>query len=486
MDDDLNTVTDLPADPKSGPASPSAPETLALVTAWADGEPERLGETWLPSTAWSIFGRGGGSPADPHPRLSPVRIRPGRVDAGPPLENPRVSRVQMRLRIDRQESIAFERLGRTPLLRGSAPQPADCGALRPGDTLQVGAQLLLLVVRRRSWLPTLGDASLLPDFPFGAADRWGLVGEAPEMWSLRERIAFAAARREHVLISGASGVGKELVARALHESSSTRPLIARNAATFPETLIDAELFGNARNYPNAGMAERRGLIGEADGGTLFLDEFAELPRALQVHLLRVLDEGDYQRLGDSQVRRARFRLLAATNRPVTEIRHDLLGRFPLRIEVPALDRRTEDVPLIARHLLRDLAPGEPRQQPPLSLMRSLLGRHYTANVRELRALLLEWLSRRLHGSDLACRGSAETEAVAELPAVEHVFAARLDDRATNLAPERLQAALDDHRGHIESARRQLGLSSRHVLARLIVRHRLRAGRAWRPRPGDGE
>lgn len=86
-------------------------------------------------------------------------------------------------------------------------------------------------------------------------------------------------RAAHVLVRGESGTGKELVARGLHRRSTraSRALVARNAATLPATLVDAELFGNARNYPNPGMAERPGLVGEADGGSLFLDEFAELP-----------------------------------------------------------------------------------------------------------------------------------------------------------------------------------------------------------------
>src|SRR6185503_16398678 len=116
-------------------------------------------------------------------------------------------------------------------------------------------------------------------------------------------------------------------ARALHELSprAERRLVSRNAATLPSGLMDAELFGNAKNYPNPGMAERAGLIGEANGGTLFLDEIGELPAELQAHLLRVLDgDGEYQRLGDAQQRRSDFRLVAATNRDPSSLKHDFL------------------------------------------------------------------------------------------------------------------------------------------------------------------
>src|SRR6185295_18995653 len=113
-----------------------------------------------------------------------------------------------------------------------------------------------------------------------------------------------------------------LVARALHSRSGMSKLTSRNAATLPEALVEAELFGNLKNYPNPGMPERPGLIGAADGGCLFLDEFAELPQPAQAHLLRALDQGEYQRLGDATVRHARFRLIAATNRPESALRRD--------------------------------------------------------------------------------------------------------------------------------------------------------------------
>src|SRR5262249_47887878 len=159
-------------------------------------------------------------------------------------------------------------------------------------------------------------------------------------------------------------------------------------------LLDAELFGHAKNYPNQGMPERLGLIGEADGGTLFLDEFAELPQAHQAHLLRVLDAGEYQRLGEGRRRTSFFRLIAATNRDPASLKHDVLARLILRIETPRLDECRDDIPLLARHLLRTMASsdsilatrffvdarpsGEPRMS--ADLVRVLLTHAYTANV----------------------------------------------------------------------------------------------------------
>src|SRR5262249_38405316 len=203
-------------------------------------------------------------------------------------------------------------------------------------------------------MPVMRASSEAASFAFGAADTHGIVGESPAAWALRDTVAFAARSVGHVLIHGESGVGKELVARAIHALSArrARPLGARNAATFPEALVDAELFGNAKNYPNPGMIEREGVVGEADGSTLFLDEIGELPAALQAHLLRVLDRGgEYQRLGEPRVRRADLRVVAATNRSIDELKHDLAARLTLRVEVPSLADRREDIPLLARHLL---------------------------------------------------------------------------------------------------------------------------------------
>src|SRR5262249_46773968 len=147
-------------------------------------------------------------------------------------------------------------------------------------------------------------------------------------------LGMIAPRSGHVIVFGTSGTGKELVAAALHGlSGRSGAFVARNSVTLPEALVDAELFGNLKGYPNPGMPDRAGLVGAAHGGSLFLDEFGELPLSAQAHLLRVLDAGEYQRLGETGVRRADFRLLAATNRAESAFRQDVLARFDFRLKL---------------------------------------------------------------------------------------------------------------------------------------------------------
>jgi two-component system nitrogen regulation response regulator GlnG/two-component system response regulator HydG len=254
--------------------------------------------------------------------------------------------------------------------------------------------------------------------------------------------------------------------------------VARNAATFPAGLVDAELFGHVANYPNAGMPQRPGLVGEADGSTLFLDEIGELPEDLQTHLLRVLDPGgEYQRLGEARSRSADRRLVAATNRPIDAIRHDLAARLALRVVVPSLNDRREDIPLIARHLLRRIAAsdadigerffdgwtgreGEPRLSVPL--VRALVAHDYTTHVRELEALLWSSLA---SSSD----GTVElTPAVREELAAMSRASPGTDTRG--VTAEMLRAAMERHQGVQEKVWRDLGFANRYVLKRLLKKH----------------
>ncbi|RYE89901.1 MAG: sigma-54-dependent Fis family transcriptional regulator, partial [Myxococcales bacterium] len=392
-------MTDAPTLPETAlsPAHDASPWGLALVVIWTPHEPHLLGACLLPTASGaSVFGRGDSPPETGQPRLLLRQQRPGDAVALPST-NARLSRAQLRVSPG-PDSLVLDNLGLCPLLwRGQEVRRAEVSA---GDVVALGQQMALLCVRRPRLLPG-GTAEA--SFAFGEADEHGLVGESPAAWTLRGEAAFLARRGEHVLVQGPSGSGKEILASALHALSSRRErtLVSRNAATIPEALVDAELFGNARNYPNPGMAERPGLIGQAHQSTLFLDEFAELPESVQAHLLRVLDAGDYQRLGDASVRRSDFRLIAATNRPLSALKEDVAARFLLRLRLPGLDDRREDVPLLARHLLRRIGArdreavqrffpgGDVRGEPRVSrdLAMSLVLHPYATHVRELLALL---------------------------------------------------------------------------------------------------
>jgi two-component system nitrogen regulation response regulator GlnG/two-component system response regulator HydG len=375
---------------------------IALVIAWSLGEPDRTGEVALIGAEGQalILGRGGPQEGDDLPRVNFHRQRPGRLEPTGPLQGASISRRQ--LRIDaRAGALYLSRTGKGRMLVDGAV--VDRALVRPGDTIQVENQILLWCTLRPREMPAReGDA---PMFAFGGADPDGMVGESPASYQLREQVAFCARAAGHVLVLGESGTGKEIAARAIHRLSNraARPLCARNAATLPAGLVDAELFGNDKNYPNPGMRERPGLLGEADGSILFLDEIGELPAELQAHLLRVLDAGgEYQRLGESRTRTTDVRLVAATNRAATDLKHDFASRFPLCLTIPGLGERREDIPLLVRHLLREAASsdpsfgarflegwdgrsGEPRVDP--ALMDALLRHTYTHHVRELAQLL---------------------------------------------------------------------------------------------------
>jgi two-component system nitrogen regulation response regulator GlnG/two-component system response regulator HydG len=382
----------------------------------------------------------------------------------------------MLLRASGGQSIEVNNVGQAELWVNGRPMQA--GHIEPGDVVQLGKQLLFLCCKRPAWEEALPE---YPSFAFGEADLGGFIGESASAWAARRQTAAAARDFGHVLITGASGTGKELVARSIHALSdrASRPLVSRNAATFPEGLVDAELFGNARNYPNSGMADRLGLIGEAHQSSLFLDEIGELPASMQSHLLRVLDSGEYQRLGDSGARRADIRVIAATNRDISHLKPDFLARFRIRLHLSDLNVRREDVPLIARQLWsesrrnlnealaeRDAANGKERV--PLDLTRQLLSHRYTANVRELDRLLRDAI---LGINSAELNGEPASASEASPAPASHV--PRVDP--TSITPEQIRAALAQHQGRQERVWRALGLSSRYALWRLMKKHNIEAG-----------
>lgn len=454
--------------------SRSQESCLALCVAWSLDEPARVGEVTLVTEdddGWQL-GRGQ-QQGDDARRLRFVRQRPGTMEHTPPLAAGAISRHQLTVRA-MGDVLAVDNVGRCPMIING--QPAQSGELRVGDTVFLTNQLLLLCVRVPSVMPMPRGWSQ-EAHPFGTPDAQDVVGESSVSWSMRGDMAFAAMSDSHVLIAGDSGTGKELAARAIHRLSTrgNRPFLSRSAATFPAGLVDAELFGNVKNFPNPGMVERRGLIAEADGSTLFLDEIGEMPSELQAHLLRVLDAGEYQRLGETATRRSDFRLVAATNRDPAELKHDLAARLTMRLTMPPLRARRQDLPLLVNHLLRTMhgqtpdlverffeADQTPRIDP--LLVDHLLRRSYPLNVRDLKRLLWDAI-KQSEGDFIEMHAGLTPGAQASesLPPS--------DDSAEPDAAQ-VETALQEHAGNITKAASALGLPNRYALYRLIKRYEL--------------
>jgi DNA-binding NtrC family response regulator len=237
-------------------------------------------------------------------------------------------------------------------------------------------------------LAVAGDVEPLP----------GMIGRAPAMQRLYRLARLVAARTTTVLLTGPTGTGKEIVARALHQISprAHRPFVVVNCAAIPETLLESELFGHVRGAFTGAVQAQIGRIHAAQGGTLFFDEVGELPTALQAKLLRFLEQKEVQRLGSPEVVRVDVRVIAATNADLAtrvrerRFRDDLyyrLAAFPL--ELPALGERREDVLALACHFLEKLAAGANTPVPGLSheAARQLQNHPWHGNVRELQLVM---------------------------------------------------------------------------------------------------
>ena len=221
----------------------------------------------------------------------------------------------------------------------------------------------------------------------------GLIGESQPMRAVHELIRRIAPADISVLVCGESGTGKELVARALHDLSPRRegPFVSENCAALPASIIESELFGHAKGAYTGAHADRAGLFERASGGTLFLDEIGELPIDLQAKLLRVLETREVRRVGSEALIPVDFRLVAATNRDLSaevaadRFRGDLLYRLDgVRIELPPLAQRLDDLPLLVDHFLRLQATKDGvRRKASRNVLRALSEREWPGNVREL-------------------------------------------------------------------------------------------------------
>lgn len=316
----------------------------------------------------------------------------------------------------------------------------------------------------------------------------GLIGRSPAFQQMLELVARVGPSSASVLLLGESGTGKELVARAVHEASAraAAPLVVVDCASLPEALFESELFGHERGSFTGAHANKAGLVEAASGGTLFLDEVGDIPLAMQVKLLRLLESGTYRRVGSTDLRRTDVRVVAATHRDLQgmvaagSFREDLfyrLSTFP--IHLPPLRERVEDIPLLAVALLARVAP-ERRLSLSKDALARLTAHAFPGNVRELRNVLeraalmtdgdrieVDAMARALavHGT---ARAAAPAKALVSDSSAESAPAEGLAGTSVLRDAESaaIRAAVLKHKGSRAELARQLGISERSLYRKL--------------------
>jgi DNA-binding NtrC family response regulator len=286
---------------------------------------------------------------------------------------------------------AARRRGRLPVIGllepGEVPSREHCRQLGVSECFQkpIDPDEVVLVGRRLIERERLREIT-------------GIIGETELMEEALERVVQIASVDSTVLLQGESGTGKELVARGVHALSRRRhrPFIAVNVAALPETLLESELFGHEKGAFTGAASLRKGLFELAHGGTIFLDEIGEMPLATQTKLLRVLEEREFRRVGGEELQRVDVRVIAATNRNLREqvelgeFRRDLYHRLNvLRIELPALRERREDIPRLVETFVQEFSAAFDRPFAGIApeAMRILTDYSWPGNVRELRNLV---------------------------------------------------------------------------------------------------
>lgn len=351
---------------------------------------------------------------------------------------------------------------------GSGPQRVSIttAPMVPDDSSICDPSVRYLVLLR----PAEEEESC-PDAPVFCSDA---VACSPSMQRIFRLVEALEDSEANVLITGESGVGKEVVARAIHQNSarSGGPFVAVNCAALPGDLLESELFGHVRGAFTGALRDRVGRFEMASEGTLFLDEIGDLPQVLQVKLLRVLQERQYERVGESEPRSTSARIIAATNIDLREalrqgrFREDLYYRLcVVPIEVPPLRQRREDIVPLALHALHCITSqrGLVRRLSPQA-MKPLLDYDWPGNVREL-ANVIEYAVAVTRGETIlpddlpleiriaagAARDASSANARENLPATNAAC-------GCNIESERLLEALNRHRWKRAEAAKELGLS----------------------------
>jgi DNA-binding NtrC family response regulator len=307
--------------------------------------------------------------------------------------------------------------------------------------------------------------------------RWEMVGKSPAMTALYTQIAKVAPTRTRVLITGESGTGKELVARALHRESSlrSRPFIKVNCAAIPPELIESELFGHERGAFTGASARKKGLFEMADGGTIFLDEVGDMIVSAQAKVLRVLQSGEFTRVGGEQTLKADVRVLAATNRDLQaavangQFREDLYFRLAVvPLKAPALRERADDIPLLCASFVEQICRENGLKVKTISpeALEILSAYQWPGNVRELRNVIerLVILSDEAIGvgdlpeeivAEASRRPAAAVQAAVDLPTEARNLPLR--DLRDLVERQYIQSKLDENGWNISRTAQVLGI-----------------------------
>ena len=310
-------------------------------------------------------------------------------------------------------------------------------------------------------------------------DHYGIVGRSRSMQEVITRAERVAETRSTVLITGETGTGKELVARAIHDRSAQRhmPLIKVNCAAIPETLLESELFGHVRGAFTGATTNKKGRFALASGGSIFLDEIGVMPPGVQPKLLRVLQEREFEPLGSERTERIDVRVIAATNRDLRQLtgegrfQEDLFYRLNvIPIHLPPLRERSEDIPVLAEHFIAKHAQrtGKPIERVEDGVLAALRQYGWPGNVRELentieRAVVLST------GGVLAV---ADVSILAPaVPAAPALPALRLHQNLEWAERETLRQALERARGVKKDAAELMGISQR-ALSYYLAKYRI--------------
>jgi DNA-binding NtrC family response regulator len=350
-------------------------------------------------------------------------------------------------------------------------------------TKPIDFQHLRLVVQRALRERTLQDeVVLLREQLKSRYSFQNIISKSTRMHAIFELINNLAHTTTTVLIEGETGTGKELVARAIHQSSQVRngPMVAVNCAALPENLLESELFGHEKGAFTSAVGQRRGRFELADGGTIFLDEVGDIPASMQAKLLRVLQERRFERVGGVESIEVDVRVLAATNRSLLQLvkegtfREDLYYRLNVvKIDLPPLRDRTEDIPLLAAHFVEKYSRrDEPPKQISPQAMDVLLQYRWPGNIRELENAIERACVTTMNGMIMPENLPSQVLEPAEAATPFEIDMTRplgdlLREATSKIEEQYIRRALEQSHGNVGRCAKICGLSRRSISAKIV-------------------